>query len=64
MLGLPVRAPHEAKAIVAQAREKEGILLNAAGENTLRFVPPLVISAEEIDRGLAGLRRATRATFG
>ena len=64
MLGLPVRAPHEAKAIVAQAREKEGLLLNAAGENTLRFVPPLVMTAEEIDRGLAGLRRATHTIFG
>jgi len=49
---------------VVEAREKEGILLNAAGENTLRFVPPLVISPEQIDRGLAGLRRATRTIFG
>jgi acetylornithine/N-succinyldiaminopimelate aminotransferase len=43
MLGLPVRAPYAAKAFVDRARESHRLLLNAAGENTLRFVPPLVI---------------------
>jgi len=27
-----------------------GLLINAAGERVLRFVPPLVITAEEIDQ--------------
>jgi acetylornithine/succinyldiaminopimelate/putrescine aminotransferase len=52
MLGLPVREPHSAKAIVERARSEHHILLNAAGENTLRFVPPLVISAAQIATAL------------
>ncbi len=48
MLGLPVRAPHAAKAFVDRARESHRLLLNAAGENTLRFVPPLVIDEKTL----------------
>jgi len=48
MLGLPVCTTHAAKAFVNVAREKEHLLLNAAGDNTLRFVPPLVITTEQI----------------
>ncbi len=48
MLGLPVRAPYAAKAFVDRARESHRLLLNAAGENTLRFVPPLVIDEKTI----------------
>jgi predicted acetylornithine/succinylornithine family transaminase len=57
MLGLPVREPHEAKALATAARERESLLINAAGDNTLRFVPPLIVSAEQIDDGLARLAR-------
>jgi predicted acetylornithine/succinylornithine family transaminase len=60
MLGLPVRKPHEAKAIVAAALDKK-LLLNAAGRNTLRFVPPLIISQAEIDQALQRLREALAA---
>jgi acetylornithine/N-succinyldiaminopimelate aminotransferase len=56
MLALPVRAPREARAIVSAALEQH-LLLNAAGHNTLRFVPPLIISEAEIDQALATLRR-------
>jgi acetylornithine/N-succinyldiaminopimelate aminotransferase len=48
MLGLPVRAPYAAKAFVDRARESQQLLLNAAGENTLRFVPPLVIDEKTL----------------
>ncbi len=48
MLGLPVRAPYAAKAFVDRARESHRLLLNAAGENTLRFVPPLVIDEKTL----------------
>jgi acetylornithine/N-succinyldiaminopimelate aminotransferase len=48
MLGLPVRAPYAAKAFVDRARESHRLLLNAAGENTLRFVPPLVIDEASV----------------
>jgi acetylornithine/succinyldiaminopimelate/putrescine aminotransferase len=57
MLGLPVRPPYTAKAIVAAALEGR-LLVNAAGRNTLRFVPPLIIDAQEIDEGLRRFRRA------
>jgi len=57
MLGLPVREPYEAKAIVDRARVAHRLLLNAAGDNTLRFVPPLVISNAEIAEALARLAR-------
>jgi predicted acetylornithine/succinylornithine family transaminase len=47
MLGLPVRDGYKAADFVARGLD-HGIFLNAAGRNTLRFVPPLIISAEEI----------------
>jgi predicted acetylornithine/succinylornithine family transaminase len=55
MLGLPVREPYEAKAIVDRARVTRNLLLNAAGENTLRFVPPLVIDDSQVADALARL---------
>ena len=57
MLGLPVRAPYATKDFVDVARERERLLINGAGENTLRFVPPLVISETEILDALARLDR-------
>ncbi|MBV8300104.1 MAG: aspartate aminotransferase family protein [Candidatus Eremiobacteraeota bacterium] len=59
MLGLPVREPHRAKDFVARGLD-HGVFLNAAGRNTLRFVPPLVISADEV-RDAAQRLRATIA---
>ena len=55
MLGLPVRDPYAARAFVDPARERERMLINAAGDNTLRFVPPLIITTEEVDDALARL---------
>jgi len=57
MLGLPVRAPYATKDFVDVARERERLLINGAGDNTLRFVPPLVISETEIADALARLDR-------
>jgi len=54
MLGLPVREPHSAKAISEHARGA-GLLINAAGENTLRLVPPLVITFAQIADALERL---------
>ncbi len=59
MLGLPVRAPYEAAAFVAPAREAERMLINAAGDNTLRFVPPLIVSEAQIADALERLGRVT-----
>ena len=57
LVGLPVKAPFAAKDIV-EAALSEHLLLNAAGSNTLRFVPPLIIGEHELREGLRRLRRA------
>lgn len=46
-----------AREIVDLARQ-EGLLINAAGGTTLRFVPPLIVSADEVTDALSRLRRA------
>jgi len=61
MLGLPVREPHEAKTIAAAALAQEHLILNAAGDNTLRIVPPLVLGELQAREGVARLRRACLA---
>jgi acetylornithine aminotransferase len=55
----------DAKTVVAECL-KRGLLINAAGDRVLRFVPPLIISQREIDRLLEVLsqifdRQAARA---
>jgi predicted acetylornithine/succinylornithine family transaminase len=57
MLGLPIREPYQARDIATTAREREALLVNAAGRNTLRLVPPLVLSLEEAREGLSRLGR-------
>jgi acetylornithine/succinyldiaminopimelate/putrescine aminotransferase len=57
LVGLPVRAPYQAKAIVAQAREC-GLLIGSAGANTLRFAPPLIVSDSDVERASSLLARA------
>jgi 4-aminobutyrate aminotransferase-like enzyme len=32
---------------------RRGVLINNTGEHTLRFIPPLVVTEEEIDRVVA-----------
>lgn len=51
LAALPVKAPLEAKALVAEARDR-GVLFGTAGGNVIRIAPPLVITANEIDRAL------------
>jgi acetylornithine/succinyldiaminopimelate/putrescine aminotransferase len=41
-----------------------GVFINAAGRNTLRFVPPLIISADEIRDAMQRVRQAIEATLG
>ena len=59
MLGLETRLP-VAKRIVALARERHSLLVNATGETTLRLVPPLTITADEVDLALERLSAAIR----
>ncbi|KAL8810782.1 MAG: hypothetical protein Q9223_007679 [Gallowayella weberi] len=48
--------------IVTAARER-GLLIITCGTNTLRFVPPLIISEAEIEEGLRILEQAMDAAF-
>ena len=57
MLGLETAGPI-ARDIVASARDRHGLLVNATGDTTLRFVPPLTISSEEVDVALERLGAA------
>jgi acetylornithine/N-succinyldiaminopimelate aminotransferase len=55
LAGLPVRQPHDAAEIVEHALVRSRVLFNKACNNTIRLAPPLIISAQEIDRALAAL---------
>jgi acetylornithine/N-succinyldiaminopimelate aminotransferase len=48
MVGLDLVQP-EAKSVLSGLLER-GIVANAIGENTLRFLPPLIVGEEECDR--------------
>ncbi|KAF2768679.1 mitochondrial acetylornithine aminotransferase [Teratosphaeria nubilosa] len=48
--------------VITAARER-GLLIITCGTNTLRFVPPLVISENEIDEGMEILEDAMKAVF-
>ena len=58
MLGLPVKKPYAAASFVTQAYDRS-LLMNAAGENTLRFVPPLIISRKQLEQAITILRDLT-----
>ena len=45
---------------VVSACNEEGLLLNAVKPNAIRFMPPLTITAQEIDEGLNRLERALK----
>lgn len=53
----------DARKIQQSCREK-GLLLNCIGEKTLRFLPPLNVSKEEIDRAVDVLQAAFMEVFG
>lgn len=60
ILGLQLNA--DPAPIITAARER-GLLVITCGTNTLRFVPPLIISEEEIDQGMKILQEAMTAVF-
>jgi predicted acetylornithine/succinylornithine family transaminase len=62
MLGLPVREGRKAGDFVARGLD-HGLFINAAGRNTLRFVPPLIISADEVRDAAVRLRAVITATL-
>ena len=57
MRGLRVKDAETLTAIIGNAREA-GLLVLKAGKNTLRFLPPLTITKEEIDEGFTRLAQA------
>ena len=64
-LMLALQLSQDPAPIVTAARER-GLLIITAGTNTLRFVPPLIISEAEIEEGMKILDEAMRivTTFG
>ena len=63
MIGLETAAP-VAREAVTRARDDHGLLVNATGETTLRIVPPLIITAAEVDEAVRRLHGALDATRG
>jgi predicted acetylornithine/succinylornithine family transaminase len=63
MLGLPVREPLKASDFIPHGLDN-ALFINAAGRNTLRFVPPLILSAEEVRIAAQRLRETIAATRG
>jgi len=59
---LGVQLSKDPTPIVTAARER-GLLIITCGTNTLRFVPPLIISNEEIEEGLGILEQAMEVVF-
>ncbi len=57
MCGLRVIDANTLSNIIVNAT-KEGVMVLKAGRNTLRFLPPLTITKEEIDEGFENLSRA------
>jgi acetylornithine aminotransferase len=55
MRGLRINDSEILNSLVNSAFE-EGVLVLKAGRNTLRFLPPLTITKEEMDRGFERLR--------
>lgn len=64
-LGLMVAAEFNepiAKNVVGKALES-GLILNATDENTLRFVPPLIITKELVDRAIKAIIQILNSEF-
>jgi acetylornithine/succinyldiaminopimelate/putrescine aminotransferase len=57
MVGLECVSGAVASELMARCRE-QGLLVNTAGGDTLRFVPPLVIGDEHVDEALGCLGAA------
>ena len=57
MCGLRTKDADTLNAILSSAKDN-GVMVLKAGRNTLRFLPPLTITKEEIDEGFTSLNRA------
>ncbi|MEJ5377531.1 MAG: acetylornithine transaminase [bacterium] len=61
MLGMELRYPCRALVEVCMAR---GVLLNCTVERVVRFVPPLVITLEDVEEALEVLDKSMQEVFG
>ena len=52
----------EGAAVVAACRER-GLLINCTQGNVIRLLPPLVVTTQELETGLAILGEALQAVF-
>ena len=59
MRGVRCKSADILASIIAKAFEN-GVLVLKAGKNTLRFLPPLTISKDEIDEGFKRLASACK----
>lgn len=61
MVGVSFRNAHEAETVVAAAAD-QGVLVTSAGVrgNVVRHLPPLVLTDDELEEAIAGLRMAVR----
>lgn len=57
MCGLRAKNAETLSSVVLNAKD-EGVMLLKAGRNTLRFLPPLTITKEEVDEGFKALSSA------
>jgi acetylornithine/N-succinyldiaminopimelate aminotransferase len=57
MIGVETAGPIARRAM-AIARDEEALLVNATGDTTMRLVPPLTITGDEVDEGVRRLRAA------
>ena len=60
MLAIDVVADVDAPELARRALLEQRLVVNATGPGTIRFEPPLVVSAEEIDEALARLAKLAR----
>jgi acetylornithine aminotransferase len=51
----PVARPYQERCLA------QGLIVNAVDDHTVRLAPPLVITADEIDRAGAALQRAQQS---
>ena len=58
MLALEFKAPHAREAVTKAL--SHGLLLNATGDTTLRFVPPLILAVSEVEQAEERLRATLR----
>lgn len=64
MTGIEFESPERVAKIIRHAHEESNLLLLNAGTHgeVIRFMPPLVVSADEIELALGAINNALKAT--